>query len=77
MQTSKNELVRIVEHYMRICEKQAQGRATYSLKCLTTYEGNPAAEVYSTPIGKKPTEDGVELWGIDVEQGTDGIIYEK
>ena len=52
MQTSKNELVRIVEHYMRICEKQAQGRATYSLKCLTTYEGNPAAEVYSTPIGK-------------------------
>lgn len=66
----------IVEKSMRLYEERSEGRAKYRFKRFVKYEGNLCAEVYCLHEGESPTEENVELWGIDFERGDAGLICE-
>lgn len=66
----------IVEKSIRQHEKNSEGRAEYRFKRFVKYEGNLCAEVYCLHKGENPTEENVELWGIDFEIGDAGLICE-
>ena len=66
----------IVEKSMRQYEKNSEGRAKYQFKRFVKYEGNLCAEVYCLHKDEEPTEENVELWGIDFEMGDAGLICE-
>ena len=66
----------IIEKSMRQYEKNSEGRGECHFKRFTEYEGNICAEVYVFQKGSKPTEDNIELWGIDYINGNAGLICE-
>ncbi len=66
----------IVEKSMRSYEKRSEGRGECRFKRFVDYEGNLCAEVYCFSKGEEPTEEDLELWGIDFERGDAGLICE-
>lgn len=66
----------IVEKSMRQYEKNSEGRGECRFKRFVDYEGNLCAEVYCFSKGTEPTEEDLELWGIDFERGDAGLICE-
>lgn len=75
MQNEKKAL-EIVEKSMRMYEKQSEGRGECRFKRFVNYEGNLCAEVYCFNKGTEPTEEDLELWGIDFEMGDASLICE-
>ena len=75
MQNEKKAL-EIVEKSMRMYEKQSEGRGECRFKRFVNYEGNLCAEVYCFNKGAEPTEEDLELWGIDFEMGNASLICE-
>ena len=73
---NKEKAREIVEKSIRQYEKNSEGRAKYRFKRFVKYEGNLCAEVYCLHDGEDPTEEDVELWGIDFERGDAGFICE-
>lgn len=64
---NKEKAREIVGKSIRQYEKNSEGRAEYRVKRFIKYEGNLCAEVYCLHEGEDPTEENVELWGIDFE----------
>lgn len=73
---NKEKAREIVGKSIRQYEKNSEGRAKYRFKRFVKYEGNLCAEVYRLHEDEEPTEENVELWGIDFETGDAGLICE-
>ncbi len=73
---SREKALKIVEKAMRLYEEQSEGRGECRFKRLVKYEGNLCAEVYCFNKGEEPTEEDVELWGIDFDNDSASLICE-
>lgn len=73
---NKKKAREIVEKSMRSYEKRSEGRGECRFKRFVDYEGNLCAEVYCFSKGTEPTEEDLELWGIDFERGDADLICE-
>lgn len=66
----------IIDRTIKVEEENSEGRGKYCFKRFVKYNGKMCAEVYSFLKEQEPTEDDIELWGIDFETGDAGLICE-